>query len=956
MPLLSKTVPSQLEAESGDQEVAHWLEETQEQVFGEDTPPRAHDDRGGSSGKRSMRGAEVDAQSFLGRQIGSYEITRFLARGGMGLVFVGRDTRLGRQVAIKALPSALIRDPESRARLVREAKILATVSHPGVATVYGMETTAEGELLIMELVEGRTLSDRLAREGALPVAEALDICAQIASAVEAAHRAGVIHRDLKPSNVMLTPNGKIKVLDFGLAREIRRTSGSDGPSLTSAHVLVGTPGYMSPEQARGAKLDERTDVFAIGAILFECLTGAEAFPGATVADVLVAILLQEPDWSALPGDVPEPVRSLLERCLSKDVEARPRDVGEVRSVLEQSRSLLEPSRPGKRRPQSGARPLSAARPFRSRLYAAAFFGAGAVTAAAATLALRPRPAPASAAVPAQETPVRRLSIAYPGGTPQRELMRLYVAISRDGRRVVFTAAKDAGPVMLWQRNLDELEARPLPDTEGARTPFLSPDGQWVAYLEDGTLKKRRLGGGSAFNLAAHPAFGGGAWGSDGVLSISPTWIGVARLPEHGGALQYVNQRAAESGEAAYLLPEVLPDNRALLYTVWNGKEDTRIDAFDVATGERHVVVESGSNGRLARSSRGLHLLWERKGTIYAARFDAERRRLDGPEHAVVDGVLTDAAEFVSRFAVSDEGTLVYIPGGVVHEEARLEWIGADGHPTHATEERQPFAEPHLSADGKKLSVIVRRRVYVAYVHDLEHGTSERISFDADVSSGAISPDGEQYIYGSHRDGGHGVWLKTLRDGVERRLGDPGAPFLHQFAWSADGSHVAFTRSDSARSAHHIWVLSLDGASSRERRLTDSSATEIFPTFSPNGKWIAYAEGDEDGHRIYVRSFPDGGVKRQITAQGGTEPLWSADGKTLYYRSGAEIRAVGVSAEDGKTTGGPRVVHAGRLGQLDGDLRSYAVGRDGRILVVAPAEDGPKVTQINAVLGWDRALP
>jgi Tol biopolymer transport system component len=315
---------------------------------------------------------------------------------------------------------------------------------------------------------------------------------------------------------------------------------------------------------------------------------------------------------------------------------------------------------------------------------------------------------------------------------------------------------------------------------------------------------------------------------------------------------------------ACLLPEVLPDNRAILYTVWNGKEDTRIDAVDVSTGQGHVVVESGSNGRLARSSRGLHLLW--------------------------------------------------------------------------------------------VSVIVRRRVYVAYVHDLEHGTSERVSFDYDVSSGAISPDGEQFVYGSHRDGGHGVWLKTLRDGVERRLGDASAPSLHQFVWSADGRHVAFAKSDSARSTYHIWVLSLDGASSHERRLTDSSAAEILPSFSPNGRWIAYAEGDEDGHRIYVRSFPDGGVKRQITAQGGTEPLWSADGQTLYYRSGAEIRAVSVSQEDGKTTGPPRIVHAGRLGQLDADLRSYAVGPDGRILVVAPAEDGPKVTQLNAVLGWDRALP
>lgn len=970
MTLPSTPAPPEDAADIGEQEDVAWLEETQEQIFQEDAPPpeilvpsepspgvRAEveallaGDAAGASGDR-LRVAKIDAQSFIGRRIGSYEITRFLARGGMGLVFVGRDMRLGRQVAIKALPSALIKDPESRTRLVREAKILATVSHPGVATMYGMETTAEGEFLIMELVEGATLSDRLAQRGALSLSEALDTGAQIAAAVEAAHKAGVIHRDLKPSNVMLASSGRIKVLDFGLAREIRRTSGGDVSSITSAHVLIGTPGYMSPEQARGAVLDERTDVFAIGAILFECLTGSTAFPGDTVADVLVAILLHEPDWSALPAALPEPARELLERCLSKDVEARPRDVAEVRAVLETALRELDPAVPSQRRGASAVRAAPA--PHRPRLRAAAFFVAGAITAAAATFALRPRAAPPPAPA-AEASPLRRLSIAYPGNSPQHELIRLYLAISRDGRRVVFTAAQGAGPVLLWARNLDELEARPLPETEGAHSPFLSPDGQWVAYVDHGTLKKRRIGGGSAIDLTAHPSVGGGVWGSDGTIFLSPTWIGVARVSEQGGALQYVVERKIDQGEVAHLLPEVLPDNRALVVTVWNGKEDTRLEAVDMATGERHVVVENGSNGRLARTRRGLHLLWERKGTIYAARFDAEKQKLAGPEHAIVDGVLTDAAQFVSQFAVSDEGTLVYIPGTVFHEEARLDWIGAEGRPTHALEERQAFADPQLSADGSKLSVIVRRRVYVAYVHDLARGSSERLTFDYDVSAGAISPDGERFVYGSNREGAHGVWLKSLRDGSERRLGAGGAPFLHQFAWSADGRHIAFSRADSDRSQHHIWIISLDAATG-ERRLSDSPAAEIFPSFSPNGKWIAYAEGDEDGYRIYLRSFPEGGVKRQITAQAATEPRWSIDGKTLYYRTGDEIRAVSVSPEDGKTLGPARVVYAGRFGQLDGDLRSYAVGPDGRLLVVRPAEDGAAATQINAILGWDRALP
>ncbi|WP_437730017.1 protein kinase domain-containing protein [Sorangium sp. So ce1335] len=1088
---------------------------------------------------------DADLAAMVGRRIGAYEITGLLARGGMGIVFSGRDTRLQRPVAIKALPRAVTDDPGQRARLRREAKLLASISHPNIATVYGLEQD-DADYLVMELVVGSTLSERLSR-GPLPVMEALPLALQIGRGVEAAHEAALIHRDLKPSNVLLTRDGKAKLVDFGIARAVKPDA-DDAPPLSAAtltlpFIILGTPGYMSPEQIRGRGVDRRADIFAFGVLLYECLTGEVAFPGETVADRLATTLEREPDMALVSPEVPPRVVDLLRRCLAKDPARRLPDIGlacqeieEALLELRQTRATLPsspahaaragnaaaaaapaggaaalvpgpasgaaapapaggaaaavpgpasgaaapapaggaaaavpapvagsaaapppaaavapagslaaarapagrpsapaPAGPAGRpsaaaplpagRPSSAAAassvaapssvpppsagrpsatpPLSAGRPSAAPLPAgrpssvppppgsrAALAPAGRPSGALApsgrSSAVPPEPAPARAAraagrrrlalaaagaalvgaatsagllraleTPAPGPPARQFDLLYPA--PQAPLTRLRLAVSDDGSRVVFGAAGADGVFGLWYRSLAEGSAALLPGTEEGWDPTLSPDGEWVAFYRGGELWKRRVLGGNSERLSSAAWSAGAAWGTDGFVSFFPEWgRGLARIPAQGGDFRFVSEVRPDLGDYAQVLPCVLPDNRAVLFTSWGGKKDTRIEVLDLSTGARATVVQSGSTPRFARTPRGDHLLWERKGTIYAARFDVGALRLAGPEHAIVDGVLTDGTDYASFFDVSDEGTLVWVPGAVFHEESQLAWLGDDGKTSPFIDDPLPFAEPRFSADGKKLSVVLKEDTYTAYVREEARGIFDRVVFDNEVESAAISPDGTWLAFSGMRGGRFGAWVKSLATGEERRLADGLINFALAVDWSPDGRHIALSMSPDGRSPRDIRVFSLDDA--RPRDLIVGPSDDRYPRFSRDGRWLAYTSDEAGVRQVYVVSFPDGKVKRQISPREGTEPAWSPDGARVYYRADGKLHAAPVSPLDARPVGPPLVIYDKPFGQADPDLQSYTVAPDGRILLVAPALPRTQVTHLRVMLSWHQRLP
>ena len=903
----------------------------------------------------SPKATESLLRQLIGTRVGAYEFTDILGRGGMGVVYLAHDTRLGRTVAIKALPPGFSRQPSRMSRFVREAKILASLSHPNVATVFGLEESAGMKFLVMERVEGETLAKRLQR-GPLPLEEALEVAREVAAGVEAAHAAGVIHRDLKPGNVMFKPDGKVKVLDFGLARELGATivqtaaSSNDagsksGGELTLEGSVVGTPGYMSPEQLRGKPVDRRTDVFALGCILYECLTGKLAFPGETGADVIAGILERNPSWALLPPETPQSVRRLLVRCLAKDPDDRMRDVGDVGLELGEALAQREwlndtphPQAP-RNRWVAWALPL----------------GLSAVLVASIVFVLRRTELPSTTAA---AQPLRRFSLQFPDNAAQGNLAQVRIALSRDGGRIA-AAASDGEEQHLWVRDRSDVAFRRIDGTLNAAAPSLSPDGQWVAYFADGVIWKRRVGGGNPVKIVdVSSDWGGCRWDGDGRLTFaSARGGGLFRVAEDGGAARVLASPHAGHGELAVGGAYVLDDGSAALFAVRDANPEPRIDALNLATGARHTVVERGSTPNVARTPGGNFLLWERAGTVYAANFDPIALKVTGREVAVADGVMTNQAALYACYDVADDGTLAYVPGPVFSEVSRLAWVDTtdlDGPATALGEERMAFAEPHFSADGRRVSVLVKGDRYRPYVYDVARGTLERVIEAGDCTSAAISPDGRRLAYVTNRDGAYAVCVKNLADSTEQSLLNVGIAWAGDLHWSPDGKTLAYSKMADGSTRRDVWVLDLDSKAATPF-CEVAEADERSPRFSPNGNWLAYVSNESGSLEVYIKSFPSGKSVRQVSiGGGGTRPEWTSDGRKLYYRgkNALYLAPIATNWADGSR---PAIVSHRQFGQSDSDLGDYAVAPDGRLLVVEPSERGPMATQVTVVLNWQQLL-
>jgi len=880
---------------------------------------------------------------MIGKTLSHYKVLEKIGQGGMGEVYRAEDTNLEREVAIKVLPEQFTQDPQRLARFEREAKLLASLNHPNIAAIYGFEHSDDMHFLVLELVPGDTLQERVAK-GPLPVEEALEVCRQIAEGVEAAHEKGVIHRDLKPANVKVTPEGKVKILDFGLAKvfeaEIPAADISQSPTLTEemtrAGVILGTAAYMSPEQAKGEAVDKRADIFAFGAVLYELLTGKRAFQGDTITETIAAVLKSEPDWENLPGDTPWNIRTLLRRCLHKDANDRLHDIANVR--IEIKMALEEPA------PESPTGVTSAAQPTR-RLWTMAI-GLVVLGAVIASLAFWLFIQPSSPEQPLNRFIIRPSPPVVLASTTSKE-----VAISPDGRQLVYLGVGEGAP-QFYLRSLDDFVDRPIPGTASPfGSVFFSPDGESIGFFAEGKLKKTSLAGGSPITLCDAPqAPRTGDWFEDTIVftAILESGRGLYRVSANGGEPEMLATVNGDEGETGYSLPEFLPDGKNLLFTI-SLTTGFQTALLSLETGERKVVL---ANARQARYLSTGHLVYEQAatGNLMVVPFDLAALEVTGDSVPVVQQVRQTPVGSVD-YSISDNGTLVYVPstGGL---DLTLVWVDRQGLATPLIEDRQAYNRPRLSPDGQRVAVAVQSGLTQdIWIYDIGRGTRMRLTVEGNNISPVWTPDGTRVTFASDRDGAFDLYWKPA-DGsgqAELLLNMNSGNILLPTSWSPDGESLAFYDATGARD---IWALPREGDA---LPFLATAFNERSPMFSPDGRWLAYVSDESGRDEIYVQPYPGPGGKWPISTEGGTEPRWSADGRELFYRLRDKMMVVGVQSEPAFTSGRPQLVFEVPYLTDGFGTSNYDMSTDGKRFVMLQSTEQEQSAQINVVLNWFEEL-
>jgi serine/threonine-protein kinase len=898
-----------------------------------------------------------------GTRLGPYEIGALIGAGGMGEVYRATDTNLKRAVAIKVLPEALVADNERLARFQREAEVLASLNHPHIAQIHGLEKSTDRVGLVMELVDGPTLADLIARRGGssdppVPIGEALSIAQQIAQALEAAHEQGIIHRDLKPANVKVRDDGTVKVLDFGLAKVAEPAVATSStvslsptittPAMTQVGLILGTAAYMSPEQAKGRAADKRSDVWAFGCVLYEMLTGRRAFDGEDMVDTLGAVTRLDPDWTLLPSKTPQIVQMLVRRCLEKDRAKRIANMSAVLFVMRELPALI-----------AAPSTVSHAPPLWKRALPMAI-GAVLVATAAGALAWMLEPAP-----PLQVVRSRFLLPDVSSPTPQQFTATSFqlVAISPDGTQIAYVANS-----RIWVKQLSELDARPI--TEGSNlalgraSPLFSPDGRSVAYFENGTLKKSAISGGAAITLTRSDAIFGMSWDKDGIVYGLGTG-GIMQVSSNGGTAQQLVR--VTNGEVA-VYPQMLPGGRAVLFTLATGAsgpelwDKARIVAQDLESGARTVLVEGGSHGRYVRTG---HLVYALGGVLFAVPFDLGRMKSTGGAVPVVEGVRRSVGATsgtgAAQYSVSDTGTLAFVPGPSSVSQAAQEILRFDRKGVTEKLKLPPRAVTSIrvSPDGRQLAFGVEdAREANIWLYDMGgNAAPRRLTFGGMNRFPVWSADSGSVLFQSDREGDLGIFRQRADGtGTAERLTKAESGVAHiPESWSRREDRFSFSVMQGGRQAS-LWTFSMKDKMAA--RFGDAQSTSPFNSaFSPDGRWIAYTLRGE-GANIFVEPFPATGAKHQITTENGHHPVWVADGKGLSYRVGANQQVlVTIETTSGFTVGNPQpALPAGLPIITSTGSGSYDITPDGSAFLSVGPASGPASAPVPAeaidiVLNW-----
>ena len=878
-----------------------------------------------------------------GTQLGHYTILSALGKGGMGEVWRARDTKLGREVAIKTLPEEFAKDADRVARFRREAQLLASLNHPNIAAIHGFEEDNDTHFLVLELVEGDTLADQLKR-GAIPVEASLKLTLQIAEALEAAHEKGVIHRDLKPANVKVTPDGKVKVLDFGLAKAFAGDGSevdiSNSPTLsmqaTQQGIILGTAAYMSPEQARGNAADLRSDIWAFGCVLFEMLTGRQTFEGGTVSDIMAGVLAKDPNWSSLPANLHPRIRFLLESCLEKESKSRCQGIAEARAYIQ--KALAEPgvvlTQPI---PEAAKMPKPSALPW------VAVIVLGIVVSGVSVWILKPPPPP-------EPRPISRSDYDLPEGHSLRGQGRAVMALSPDGSSFVYNTTDG-----LYLRRMDELEARLIPGTEEiSRNPFFSPDGQWVGFHIGNQLQKIAISGGAPVGLGpANTNPFGISWGVDDMILFGQD-NGIYRVSANGGTPELIIE--SESDER-FTDPKLLRDD-LILFSIVTGpgeRDSAQIVVQSLESGERKNLW-TGSDARYVPTG---HLVYALDDDLFAVPFDMDTLEVTGGAVALVEGVVRAANTPSANYGISEDGSLVYLFGSTVSRSETLVWMDRQGNAEPLGAAARTYIFPRLSPDGQSVAVMSEGDIWL---FDIARQTLTRLTFDEGPTTQPVwTPDGQYVAYRSiPEDDNILFWTRADGSGTEEQL-TTGAPRQNPTSWSPDGQFLAFFKGPGVGGVadRDIWMMPLDG--DREPRpFLETPFNELAAMFSPDGLWVAYVSDESGRNEVYVLPFPGPGGKRQISTEGGGHPQWARDGRELFYLNDLQMMAVDIETEPDFTVGTPTpLFEGGFVSRAGGPFPVYDVSADGqRFLMVQSAsliDSEAAPPQINIVLNWFEEL-
>jgi Tol biopolymer transport system component len=905
-----------------------------------------------------------------GATLGAYRITAQIGVGGMGEVYRASDARLGRDVAIKVLPSEWVADRDRMARFHREAQVLASLNHPHIAAIYGFEESTAAHALVMELVEGVTLADRIqASPTGLPIEDVLNIAGQITQALEYAHERGIVHRDLKPANIKITPDGQVKVLDFGLAKALDQGSGigdqgsperANSPTLslaaTAAGMILGTAAYMAPEQAKGKAVDRRADIWASGVIVYEMLTGRMAFVGETASETMAFVMTREPEWSALPAETPVRLRELLRRCLVKDPRSRARDIGDLRIAIEEIASGEPPL-------VIGLTPGPAPTITGTRLGRVLPWAIAVVSLAAAGMALW---APGSSAPP--PTPTVRLNVNLGDDAVILGTMTspASLAMSPDGTILALVAGKNVDSARLYVRRLDALQATPLAGTEGARNPFFSPDGQWIGFFAAAKLKKIAVTGGAVVTIADAPVNGGGTWTEDGSIIFSPTQQSVLmRVAEGGGTPQPLTKVA--DGETAHRWPQVLPGGRAVIFTATTGAPGRigRVVAQRLPDGETKVLQPNGFFGKYlatgpgspTRGDGGGHLVYMAGSTMFAAPFDREKLEWLGVPVPVLDGVSSSRFSMAAAVSVSNTGALVYVPGGSRLPPRQMVWLDRDGGQSPLPAAAAIFSDPRVSPDGRRIAVSIDAEGSTdIWIYEWARDAMSRLTFDPGGDLDPLWADASHVVFQRQSRQGRQL-LQQRADGTgEAKVLVEGQP-LAPMSWHPSGKFMA--AHDAGRpNSPDLFILPLTGDASSGWQAGAPVAflatpfDESEPAFSPDGRWLAYQSNETGRFEVYVRSFPGPGGRWQVSTAGGEMPTWSPKGNELLFRLDRQVMVAEYSAtRDGSfNVSAPRRWSETRLTELNSSQRNFDIHPDGQrvLAVISPQGDAarPEVVYVS----------